>query len=131
MVDDELSIVETMRMILEISGYTVSTAVSGLQAIAKAEEACPDLLLSDVMMPGLNGFEAALRIKKRCPGCRLLFFSGYSGSPELLRLSENLKDSGHDFEVLSKPLHPSMLLEKVKSALCGKDGQAKAFRSAT
>jgi CheY-like chemotaxis protein len=128
-VDDELSIVETMRMILEISGYTVSTAVSGLQAIAKAEEACPDLLLSDVMMPGLNGFETALRIKKRCPGCRLLFFSGYSGSPEMLSLSENLRDSGHEFEVLAKPLHPSMLLEKVKSALCGKDDQARAVRS--
>jgi CheY-like chemotaxis protein len=130
-VDDELPIVETLRLILEMSGYSVCTAVSGIQAIAKAEEGCPDLLLSDVMMPGLNGFETALRIKKHCPGCRLLFFSGYSGTPEMLYLNENLKDRGYEFEVLAKPLHPSLLLEKVKFVLRGEEDQTMAASSAT
>jgi CheY-like chemotaxis protein len=129
-VDDEKSIVETLRMILEMSGYVVSSAVSGLQAIAKVEEGCPDLLLSDVMMPGLNGFETALRIKKHCPGCHLLFFSGYSNSPEIMHLSENLKTQGYEFEILAKPLHPSTLLEKVRLTLGGKDDQTLAVRSA-
>jgi CheY-like chemotaxis protein len=130
-VDDEKSIVETLRMILEMSGYAVHAAVSGQQAIATVEEGCPDLLLSDVMMPGLNGFETALRIKQRCPGCRLLFFSGYANSPEVLHLSENLTAQGYEFEVLAKPLHPSMLLEKVHFALRGKDDQTLAVSSAT
>lgn len=128
-VDDELSIAETLRMILQMSGYTATSASSGLQAIAKAEEGCPDLLLTDVMMPGLNGFETALRIKAHCPGCRLLFFSGYVGSPEMLQLSAPLKGRGYAFEVLSKPLHPSLLLEKVREALYGKGGQAIALGS--
>jgi CheY-like chemotaxis protein len=130
-VDDELAIAETLRMILEMSGYAAHSASSGVQAIAKAEEGCPDLLLSDVMMPGLNGFETALRIKARCPGCRLLFFSGYSAHPEMLQLSEDLKSRGYDFEVLPKPLHPSLLLEKVKSALLERNEQTKACGSAT
>jgi CheY-like chemotaxis protein len=132
-VDDEISIAETIRMILEMSGYIAYSAGSGLQAIAKAEEGCFDLLLSDVMMPGLNGFETAMQIKTRCPGCRLLFFSGYAANPEMLPLSDNLKDRGHDFEVLPKPLHPSLLLEKVKSALCGSGigEQTKACGSAS
>ena len=129
-VDDEVSIAETLCMILEMSGYKAYSAGSGLQAIATIEEGCcPDLLLSDVMMPGLNGFETALRITARWPNCRLLFFSGYATSPEMLQLSENLRDRGHDFEVVAKPLHPTLLLEKVREALCGKGGQAIALGS--
>lgn len=129
-VDDEVSIAETLCMILKMSGYAAYSASSGLQAIAKAQEICPDLLLTDVMMPGLNGFETALRIKARCPRCRLLFFSGYAGSPEMLQLSDNLRNRGYYFEVLAKPLHPSIILEKVRATLCGRGGQAVASGSA-
>lgn len=116
-VDDEPLIVETMCAILKGKGYSTIGVNSGLEAIAKARDFQPDLLLIDVLMPGLSGFEAGLRVKELCPGCRLLFFSGYSATPEMTVLSEKLRRSGYSFELLTKPLPSGKLLDKVKAAL--------------
>jgi CheY-like chemotaxis protein len=113
-VDDEPSIVATVCAILEAYGYNVVGVTSGAEAIARATDSCPDLLLCDVMMPGLNGFETALQVKKLCPNCRLLFFTGYA---EVSGLDDGLKSRGLAFEVLSKPMHPAALVAKVKAAL--------------
>jgi CheY-like chemotaxis protein len=116
-VDDQLFITETLRIILETRGYVVLCANSGIEAIAEAGTYSPHLLLSDVMMPGLNGFEAGLRIKERCPDCRLLFLSGYAKSPSMSVMTEGLKRRGYRFELLEKPIPPDVLLDKVKAAL--------------
>lgn len=118
-VDDEPSIVATVCAILEAYGYSAVGVTSGAEAIAKATASCPDLLLSDVMMPGLNGFETGLQVKKVCPHCRLLFFTGYA---EVSGLADGLKSNGLAFEVLSKPMHPAALVDKVKAALSAGSG---------
>jgi CheY-like chemotaxis protein len=112
-VDDEKFIAESLRLILEVHGYTVESALSGRQAISKAQEFHPHLLLSDVLMPGMNGFEAGALIKRFCPECLLIFYSGHTAHPEFSRMSEDLKKQGHPFEVLTKPLDPGLLLDRI------------------
>jgi CheY-like chemotaxis protein len=117
-VDDERSIAETMRDIFESVGFAADCAYSGDEAIAKAAEFCPDVLLSDVMMPGMNGFEVALKVKQICPDCRLLLFSGQIATVLVAQgFVQTFTENGYRYQLLSKPLHPSELIQKVQEAL--------------
>lgn len=62
-VDDEQDILEILQMILEMEGHAVDTASTGQQAIDKMSAVVPDLVLSDVMMPVMNGIELLQRLK--------------------------------------------------------------------
>lgn len=126
-VDDEKFIAQTLCLILDVHGYTAQSAFSGIQAVAQAKEFFPDLLLSDVMMPGMNGFEAGALIKRHCPDCVLLFFSGRTDNPDFLPMSEVLKREGHSFQVLEKPLDPDLLLDRIKELLGGDNGPLAAL----
>ena len=117
-VDDERSIAETMRDIFQSAGYAAHCAYSGDEAITKAANLCPDVLLSDVMMPGMNGFEVALQVKQICPECRLLFFSGQIATSLVAQgFVQTFTENGYHYELLSKPLHPSELIERVRQVL--------------
>jgi CheY-like chemotaxis protein len=117
-VDDEHAIADSVREILVSAGYSVTCAYSGFEAVSKALKLCPDILLSDVLMPGMNGFEAALEIKKKCPACRLLFFSGQAATAQLAqRFVEIFRSRGYRFELLPKPLHPEALLSRIQDSL--------------
>ncbi|HEY8805481.1 MAG TPA: response regulator transcription factor [Clostridium sp.] len=63
-VDDEESIVEFIKMGLEPEGFIIHIAYDGIEAIAKAKEIKPQIIILDVMLPGINGYEACLEIKK-------------------------------------------------------------------
>lgn len=63
-VDDSSTVVFALQKLLEQDGYEVLTAGNGEQAIAMAEKHSPDLILMDVLMPGINGFQATRRIRK-------------------------------------------------------------------
>lgn len=63
-VDDEESITEFIKMGLEDEGYSVYTAYNGIDAVSKALEINPELIILDVMMPGMNGYEVCSKIKK-------------------------------------------------------------------
>jgi len=62
-VDDDADSLEIVRTYLESRGYQVATAADGKEALAMLEEARPDLVLLDVMMPGIDGWEVARTIK--------------------------------------------------------------------
>jgi len=109
-VDDEPSIADSLAAILEKSGFDVHTAYSGRKAIQLAEEVVPDLMLSDVMMPDKNGIEVATEIRGKLPGCKILLFSGSASSVGLLAKA---RQAGHDWEILSKPVHPKDLLVRL------------------
>ena len=116
--DDELPIVESLGEILEAAGYEVATATSGQEAIGKATEFCPHLLLSDVLMPKMNGFELALQVKKLCPECKLVLFSGHAVTAQLAQnFIKSFNERGYRFELLPKPLHPDALLKKLEESL--------------
>ena len=117
-VDDQPSIVSTICLILETYGYNAVGVNSGYEAIAKVPSFRPDLLLSEIMMPGMNGFNTGLEVKKLCPDCQLLFFSGYS---DLSGMADALKNRGFRFELLPKPVPPALLLDRVKSLLAERE----------
>src|SRR6185437_10338972 len=110
-VDDERVIADTLSIILSKNGFATMTAYNAAQALELASAATPDLLLSDVMMdPGMDGTELAMKLVERCPGCKVLLFSGHSATRDLL---EKSRSAGHDFTLLSKPLHPADLLARL------------------
>jgi len=63
-VDDEADILFTIGQMLEISGYDVIKAVDGDDCLKKLNEVMPDLVLLDIMMPGMNGWDVAAKIKE-------------------------------------------------------------------
>jgi CheY-like chemotaxis protein len=107
-VDDERIIADTLKLILDRNGFEAFAAYDGIAAVELAQEAAPDILLCDVIMPGLDGVEVAIRIRAIHPGCRVLLLSGQAGVEDLLR---NARVRGHHFDILIKPIHPSELLK--------------------
>jgi CheY-like chemotaxis protein len=105
--DDEPMVGFTLTEILENEGYDVVSVSDGLAAIATVQAVQPDILLTDVMMPGMNGVEVAKRIRASLPRCRIVLLSGQAATGELL---EQARAEGYEFEVLTKPIHPETLL---------------------
>jgi CheY-like chemotaxis protein len=64
-VDDEFANAETLAMLLEEEGYKVSCAANGAQGLIKVEEVRPDLVLTDFMMPVMNGAELGRQLRSR------------------------------------------------------------------
>jgi DNA-binding NtrC family response regulator len=110
-VDDEPIIGFTLATILESSGYTARSFSDPLDALRAAEVNCPDYLISDVMMPTLNGIDLGIQFKAIYPQVRVLLFSGAASSA---RLWEDAKSNGHDFDILAKPIHPKALLAAIE-----------------
>jgi CheY-like chemotaxis protein len=111
-VDDEQVIADTLAKILDLNGYDASAVYTGTAAVESARALQPDLVISDVIMPDMNGIEAAISIRGFLPTCKILLFSGQAATADLL---ENARAQGHEFEILAKPVHPSDLLAKLKS----------------
>ena len=110
-VDDERVIADTLAIILNQSGFNASAVYTGMAAVERAKEDKPDLIISDVIMPDMNGIEAAIRIRQLLPGCKILLFSGQAATADLL---EKARQEGHEFEILAKPVHPQDLLAKLR-----------------
>lgn len=110
-VDDERVIADTLSIILNQNGFDASAVYTGTAAVDKAKETRPELVISDVIMPDMNGIEAAIRIRELLPGCKILLFSGQAATADLL---EKARAQGHEFDILAKPVHPQDLLAKLK-----------------
>jgi CheY-like chemotaxis protein len=111
-VDAEHVIASTLATILKMNGYSATFFTSALEALAAAQLSAPDLLISDVVMPGLSGVDLAIQIKAECPECKILLFSGQASTQYLL---EDAHSQGHNFELLQKPVHPSVILMSLEA----------------
>jgi len=109
-VDDEHVIATTLAIILTQNGFDALAFGSAKEAMAAAEALPPDLLLTDVVMPDMNGIELAIQFRQKFPECKVLLFSGQAATNNLL---EEAKSAGYDLELLSKPVHPQDLLAKL------------------
>jgi CheY-like chemotaxis protein len=110
-VDDEKVIADTIVQILNRNGFIAEAAYSGQDAIDIARLHCPDLVLSDVLMPQVDGVEAAIAIRESCPDTRIILFSGQAATVEILARA---RERGHTFELLPKPIHPTQLLKHLR-----------------
>jgi len=110
-VDDEKVIAETLAIILTKSGFNAISFTNPLHALEDAKRESPSLLISDVMMPEMSGIDLAIQIKRLCPKCKILLFSGQAATTDLI---EQARQQGHTFELLAKPVHPTDLLESIK-----------------
>ena len=112
-VDDERLIAQTLGMILTQSGFAASAFEDPYKALeAAANGPAPDLLISDVVMPGMSGIDLGVQFRRDYPACKVLLFSGQAATADMLATA---KLQGHEFEVLAKPVHPSDLLAKLRS----------------
>ncbi len=109
LVDDEEGVRKLCGAVLESNGYTVLAAGSGPAAIAAYEKNAHkvDLLLTDVVMSEMNGFELGRKLAERTPGLKVLYMSGYR---------ETIVDNPA-IAFLSKPFTPDALLQKVREVL--------------
>ena len=113
-VDDEHIIALTLATILRNEGFDTEFFSEPLAALQAARSSWPNLLLTDVVMPRMSGIELAIQVRRGCPDCKVLLFSGQASTLDLL--SEARRD-GHCFELLPKPAHPDVLLKAVKGLL--------------
>ncbi len=110
--DDEQVIANTLAIILNQAGFEARAVYSGEKAIDALEGFRPDMLISDVIMTGMTGIEAAIQIRSKLPSCKILLFSGQAATADLL---ERARAQGHEFEILAKPVHPTDLLAKLRA----------------
>ena len=109
--DDEQVIANTLAIILNQAGFEARAVYSGEKAIEALETFQPDMLISDVIMTGMTGIEAAIATRAKMPNCKILLFSGQAATADLL---EQARTQGHEFDILAKPVHPTDLLAKLR-----------------
>jgi CheY-like chemotaxis protein len=109
-VDDEQVIADSVVEILGEYGYEALAAYSGNSALELVQQQCPDIIMTDVIMPQMNGVDTAIAIRSICPKARIILFSGQAATADILQTA---RSAGHDFELLPKPIHPEQLLQKL------------------
>ncbi len=113
-VDDVEPNVELLKRLLVRKGYTVETATDGESALAAIGRDAPDLILLDVMMPGLSGFEVCRRVKQD-PATRLIPVVLLTGLSDHQARIAGIEAGADDF--VSKPFDPSELTARVRSLI--------------
>lgn len=113
-VDDEMIIADTLAQILSQHGYAALTAYDADDALETALMTPPEMLITDVILPGMNGVELAITIQRIYPDCKILLFSGQAVTSDLLAAAHR---AGHHFTLLNKPLPPQQLVAMVHEQL--------------
>ncbi|MBM2805756.1 MAG: Response receiver histidine kinase [Deltaproteobacteria bacterium] len=109
-IDDEFGVRESLKMIFAKT-YQIIEADSAEIAIPKFEQALPNVVLLDVMMPKTDGFELLQRIKDIHPGCAVIMLTGVNSQ----QLADKAKNSGA-FDFIGKPFDIVELRQKVARA---------------
>ena len=110
-VDDEPTIVNTVRAYLEPEGFTVQTAMDGNAALSAARTLAPDLIILDVMLPGMDGFEVLRRVRQASNVYVLMLTAKVDETDKVVGLSVGADD------YLTKPFSPRELVARVKAIL--------------
>lgn len=113
-VDDQSVIADTLAEILSRNGYQGIAAYDGDSALETALLTPPEMLIADVVLPGVTGIELAIKVRRIFPECKIILFSGQASTADLLA---SARADGHHFTLLNKPLHPQDLLRRVSEGL--------------
>ena len=112
--DDEPNIVAALEFLLERSGFEVDIARNGEEALQKLDAAVPDLVLLDVMMPRVSGYDVCRRIRERpeCRGVKIVMLTARGREAEVQKGME----MGADLYVV-KPFSTRDLIDKIHALL--------------
>jgi two-component system phosphate regulon response regulator PhoB len=113
-VEDEMDILDVIRYNLEKEGYPVVTAATGEEAIDKAREEQPDLILLDLMLPEMDGFDVC-KILKNDPLTASIPILMVTAKGEESDIVTGLELGAEDY--ITKPFHPRVLIARVRAAL--------------
>ncbi len=119
-VDDEPGMVDFITMNLELEGFRVVSASDGYEALSKLTRELPDLVVLDIMMPDMNGFETLREIRELSP-VPVIFLSVKSEEPDRVRGL----DLGAD-DYIAKPFSPRELVSRIKAVLRRTEPKAPA-----
>ncbi len=110
-IEDEKLIIVSTQMVLEAAGFRVESAVNGEEGIAKARSVAPDLILLDIMMPGIDGWETLTRLKRdpATAGIPVVIFT----AREHARGHQRSAEMGA-VDYFRKPFEPDELIELVE-----------------
>jgi len=103
-VDDEITIIESLSGILSDDGFEVIHAFNGYEALKKIETESPDIVLLDIWMPGMDGIETLREIKQKFPNIPVVMITGHGSIESAV---EATKSGAYDF--LEKPWLPSTM----------------------
>lgn len=119
-VEDDPDINNTISIMLRMEGYEVSTSQDGWDALKKIFAVKPDLIIMDIVLPGLKGTELSAILKKdpQCNNIPVIFITAQAQKSDMLHLQESAKDN-----YLIKPFDLEQLKEKIDKML--KIGQEK------
>ncbi len=111
--EDDSTMRHFLAMALERAGHDVEACEDGLSALRTLEADCSfDLLLADIVMPGLDGVELSQKAAKMCEALKVMFITGFAG------VALGKRNPGHESaRVLSKPFHLKDLVDQVEELL--------------
>ncbi len=112
-VDDETLIADSVAAILNRNGYDAVARYTGFSAIQYLQERPPDIVITDVMLPDLDGVRVAMAVREALPDARVVLFSGHTAAAQLMEINAI---GANAFEMLSKPVHPAQLLKALHPA---------------
>ena len=114
LVDDEIQLADMVKMRLEANNYDVITASGGIEGLEKAEKDDPDLILLDILMPGMDGYQTLEKLKENSEtkSIPVIMLTAKGQADDLTR---SVSLGAIDYVV--KPFSPVKLLEKIKRAL--------------
>ncbi len=118
-VDDEPSLLALARDVLSQQGYKVLCGANGGEALSLLRNNAVDLVISDVIMPGMNGYELAEKIRLEFPDIKVLIVSGFDETSHVDEVNQVLRS-----QALAKPYSSRDLLERVRQLLNGSPGNA-------
>ena len=111
-VDDDQSILQTLKLILQSEGYTVETAETGGEAIEKSKAQQYNLALLDIRLPDMEGTKLLTKMRSGIPRMRRIMVTGYSSLENALESLNNGADA-----YIEKPIQPRQLLNIIKDKL--------------
>lgn len=112
-IDDEQMLCESLKDILQEEGYNVRTAANALSGLSEIERDPPDLIISDIRLPDINGLELLKRVKQEYPNVEIIIMTAYCEAESYLEAKEK-----GAFEYITKPINIPILKMMISQILC-------------
>lgn len=124
--DDEPNLADSLAMVLEAQGFRAVPVYNGETAVERARDLKPDVLITDMNMPGMTGIELALNVLNELPKCRVVVITGQNALSDIT----SVQAEEREFPLLQKPFNPRLLLnllsESRKAATTAEIGMIEA-----